>query len=164
MIDKDLKNAKILIVDDLKSNIEVIMGILELSGYKNIEHTTDSRKVIGLVKTFNPDLILLDLMMPYLSGFDVMDLIRAEKQYSFLQNNYLPILVLTADNSNEIRLKALAGGAKDFLSKPFDIIEVKLRIKNLLETQYLFQLLKVKNQTLEDKVVSFLKLNNDWYK
>lgn len=164
MINKDLKNARILVVDDLESNIEVVTGILELSGYKNVEYTTDSRKVMGLIKTFDPDLILLDLMMPFLSGFDLMDLIKAEQQSSLNSTKYLPILVLTADASQEIRLKALAAGAKDFLSKPFDIIEVKLRIKNLLETQYLFQLLKEKNQTLEEKVINFLKLNNDWYK
>lgn len=164
MINKDLKNAKILIVDDLKSNVEVVTGILELSGYRNIEYTTDSRQVMGLIKTFEPDLILLDLMMPYLSGFDIMDLIKAEQQGSFKINRYLPILVLTADATQEVRQKALAAGAKDFLSKPFDVVEVKLRIRNLLETQYLFQLLKERNQILEEKVIGFLKLNDDWYK
>jgi len=164
MINKDLKNARILIVDDVESNIEVVLGILKLSGYNNIEYTTDSRKVIDLVKTFDPDLILLDLMMPFLSGFDLMDLLRAEKQNSLYVNRYLPILVLTADASQEVRLKSLAAGAKDFLAKPFDVLEVKLRIKNLLETQYLFQLMKEKNQTLEEKIITFLKLNNEWYK
>lgn len=164
MINKYLKNAKILIVDDIQSNIDVLKGILELTGYTNIESTTDPRKVLGLVKTFEPDLILLDLMMPFLSGFDVMDLIKAELQNSLNPFKYLPILVLTADVSKEFKLKALAAGAKDFLSKPYDLIEVRFRIRNLLETQYLFQLLKEKNQTLEEKVVNFLKLNNEWYK
>ena len=164
MINKDLKNAKILIVDDQESNIDVLMEFLELVGYNNVVTTTDSRKVMDITKKFDPDLILLDLMMPNLSGFDIMDLLKTEMQKSLNPNKYLPILVLTADISQEVRIKALAAGAKDFLSKPYNLVEVKYRIRNLLETQYLFQLLKEKNQTLEEKMINFLKLNNDWYK
>jgi len=163
-MDKNLNNAKILIVDDIPTNIDLLKDILHLSGYHNVESTIDSRKVLKLIAEYEPDLILLDLMMPYLSGFDLMDLIKAELHNSLNPNRYLPILVLTADNSYETRLKALAAGAKDFLSKPFDVVEVKLRIRNLLETQYLFQLLKEKNKTMEEKVINFLKVNNDWYK
>lgn len=160
MINKDLKNGKILIVDDVASNIELIRGMLEIAGYTTIESTTDSRKVLELAKVFDPDIILLDLHMPFFSGFDIMALLKAQLK----SDKYLPILVLTADVSTEMRQKALAAGAKDFLSKPFDFIEVRLRIRNLLETQYLFQLLKVRNQSLEEKVVNFLKVNDEWYK
>ena len=164
MINTTLKNAKILIVDDHESNIDILKELLELDGYENVVTTTDSRKVMKIVKEFDPDLILLDLMMPKLSGLDIMDLLKAEIKKSLNLNKYLPILVLTADISPEVRLKALEAGAKDFLSKPYNLNEVKLRIRNLLETQYLFQLLKEKNQTMEEKVINFLKLNNDWYK
>lgn len=164
MIEHNLKNAKILIVDDLESNIDVLKGLLEIEGYFNVESTTDPRKVIGLVNTFDPELMLLDLMMPHLSGFDVMEKLKTERLKSLNPNKYLPILVLTADITTEAKHKALKSGAKDFLSKPFDLIEVSYRIRNLLETQYLYQQLKSKNVVLEEKVIEFLKIMDDWYK
>jgi CheY-like chemotaxis protein len=164
MIQQDLKNARILIVDDLQTNIDILTELLCMDGYLNIETTTNPREVVDRTKSFDPDLILLDLMMPYLSGFDVMDLLKVEKQKSLNPTKYLPILVLTADASQDVRLKALAAGAKDFLSKPFDLLEVRLRIKNLLETQYLFQLMAEKHLTLEEKVITFLKINDEWYR
>ncbi|MCX6267384.1 MAG: response regulator [Bacteroidetes bacterium] len=145
MIDSTLKNSSILIVDDKKSNIEILEGLLEESGYKHFISTTDPRQVVSLFKSFAPDLILLDLMMPYFSGFEVMD----ELNSMIPANTYLPILVLTADITPEARQKALSGGAKDFLSKPYDLYEVRLRIKNLLETRYLYQQLKSSNKELE---------------
>ena len=142
------KNAKILIVDDNVSNIELLEGILEETGYTNLKSTTDSRQVIDLYKVFNPDLILLDLMMPYMNGYEVM-----EKLSSIVPpNTYLPILVLTSDISFLTKKRALSSGAKDFLCKPFDLNEVCIRIKNLLETRYLHQLLEEQNQTLAQKV------------
>lgn len=164
MIDHDLKNAKILIVDDLESNIDVLKGLLEMEGYTNVESTTDPRKVLGLVKSFDPELLLLDLMMPRLNGFEVMEQLREARLKSLSPNKFLPIMVLTADITSEAKHKALAGGAKDFLSKPFDLIEVSYRIKNLLETQFLYQQLKSRNMFLEDKIVKFLKIQDDWYK
>ncbi|MEI7502369.1 MAG: response regulator [Paludibacter sp.] len=142
------KNAKILIVDDNVSNIELLEGILEETGYTNIQSTKDPRQVVELYKTFNPDLILLDLMMPYLSGYDIMELLRLIVP----AQTYLPILVLTSDITFETKKRALSSGAKDFLSKPFDLNEVCIRIKNLLETRYLHQLLEEQNQTLAQKV------------
>ncbi|MEA4981328.1 MAG: response regulator [Paludibacter sp.] len=164
MIDHDLKNAKILIVDDLESNIDVLKGLLEMEGYTNVEATTDPRKVLGLVKSFDPELLLLDLMMPRLNGFEVMEQLKEARLKSLSPNKFLPIMVLTADITSEAKHKALAGGAKDFLSKPFDLIEVSYRIKNLLETQFLYQQLKSRNMFLEDKIVKFLKIQDDWYK
>ncbi len=164
MIEHNLKNAKILIVDDLESNIDVLKGLLEIEGYLNVESTTDPRKVIGLVNTFDPELMLLDLMMPHLTGFEVMEKLKTERLKSLNPNKYLPILVLTADITTEAKHKALKSGAKDFLSKPFDLIEVSYRIRNLLETQYLYQQLKSKNVVLEEKVIEFLKIMDDWYK
>ncbi len=148
MIDSNLKNAKILIVDDKESNIGILEGLLEVSGYTHFQSATDPRLVVGLFKSFNPDLILLDLMMPNLSGFEVME----ELQAITPPNTYIPILVLTANITNEAKIRALSGGAKDFLSKPFDLYEVQLRISNLLETRYLHQQLENQNQILEEKV------------
>jgi two-component system sensor histidine kinase/response regulator len=148
MIDSTLKNAKILIVDDKEANIDILEGLLEETGYRNVQSTTDPRMVVDLFKSFNPDLILLDLMMPYLSGFEVM----AEIHSIAPPQSYLPILILTADITPEAKLRSLSYGAKDFLSKPFDLSEVRLRINNLIETRYLHQQLENQNQILEEKV------------
>jgi PleD family two-component response regulator len=163
MIEKELKNARILIVDDLESNIEILKSLLDMEGYINVESTTDPRKVIDIVKSYDPELILLDLMMPYLSGFELMEKLKGERLKSLNPNKYVPILVLTADISPEVKQRALSEGAKDFLSKPFDLIEVKLRIKNLLETQYLYQVLNERKTFLEEKMIEFLKINGEWY-
>jgi len=148
MIDSILKTAKILIVDDKQSNIDILEGLLEESGYGNFQSATDPRLVVSLFNSFNPDLILLDLMMPHLSGFEVMEQLKP----LIPQGTYLPILVLTADITSESKLRALSGGAKDFLSKPFDLYEVQIRINNLLETRYLYKQLENQNQILEERV------------
>jgi two-component system sensor histidine kinase/response regulator len=143
------KNAHILIVDDKVANIELLEDLLEQNGYSNVKSTTDPRQVVGLVASFNPDIILLDLMMPYMSGFEVME----ELNKTISIDTYIPILVLTAEISFESKRRALTGGAKDFLSKPFDLNEVSMRIRNLLETRYLYQLIENKNLKLTVKVI-----------
>ncbi|MEI8048348.1 MAG: response regulator [Bacteroidota bacterium] len=148
MIDSTLKNANILIVDDQVANIEVLEELLELYHYTNVKTTTDPRKVVDLFKSFKPDLILLDLAMPFLSGFDVMEQLKSLVP----ANTLLPILVLTADVTHESKQRALREGASDFLTKPFDLVEVGLRIKNLLFTSYLLQLLGNQKDILEEKV------------
>lgn len=143
-----LKSSKILIVDDNAANVEVLESMLLMEGYDNILTTTDSRKVLELYLKFEPDLILLDLMMPYMSGFEVMEqLNRLTKEQT-----YLPILVLTADAAESTKKKALSTGASDFLAKPFDLTEVSLRIKNLLYTNYLYSQVRNQNIILEEKV------------
>lgn len=148
MVDASLKKANILIVDDQEANIDVLEGLLEMQGYTSIKTTTDPRDVLHLVASFEPDLILLDLMMPHLSGFEVMEQLKSIVP----ANTFLPILVLTADATSEARQRALSGGASDFLTKPFDLIEVGLRIRNLLLTSYLMQQVQNQNQILEEKV------------
>ncbi|MEI6898946.1 MAG: ATP-binding protein [Bacteroidota bacterium] len=138
------KNAKILIVDDQRSNIAVLCDLLEFLGYTNFLSTTDSREVVSLYKSFNPVLILLDLIMPHFTGYEVMKQLKKE----IPQGIYLPILVLTANISNEARKQALSGGAMDFLVKPFDMTEVGLRINNLLFTRFLHLQLQTKNAAL----------------
>jgi len=149
MMNSTFKNAHILIVDDKVANIELLEDLLEQKGYTNVKSTTDPRQVVDLVASFNPDIILLDLMMPYMSGFEVME----ELNKTISNETYIPILVLTAEISFESKRRALTGGAKDFLSKPFDLNEVSMRIRNLLETRYLYQLIESKNLKLTVKVI-----------
>lgn len=148
MINSTLKNANILIVDDQQANIDVLTGLLDDEGYTNYKTTLDSRKCIELYEEFKPDLILLDLIMPHFNGFQVM----MQLKVLIPPGEYFPILILTADVTPESKLKALSGGASDFLTKPFDLIEVDLRIKNLLKTRYLHQQSENQNQILEEKV------------
>lgn len=148
MINPSLKEANILIVDDQEANIDVLEGFLEMQGYSNIKTTTDPREVVGLLTSFKPDLILLDLTMPYLNGFEVMEQLKS----LIPENVFLPILVLTADITAESKIRALSGGASDFLTKPFDLLEVGLRIKNLLFSSYLNQQLQNQNAVLDEKV------------
>lgn len=148
MIDKNLKSSNILIVDDQHANVDILESYLEMLGFTNLCPVTDSREVMPLMDSFKPDIILLDLMMPHLNGFEVMELIRKK-----LPEDYVfPILVLTADITSEAKQKALSGGATDFITKPFDLTEVGLRIKNMLFSTYLQQQLKNQNQVLEEKV------------
>jgi len=148
MSDDKSKNAKILIVDDQESNLAVLEKLLKKKGYENFKSLTDPRRVVPTFQEWQPDLILLDLMMPNMDGFAVMEalkpLIPAE--------DYLPILVLTADAFAETKQRALSSGAMDFLSKPFDVVEVMLRIENLLQTRSLHLQLKNQNVILDEKV------------
>ena len=148
MIDSSFKKANILIVDDQEPNVEILREFLDMQGYLNVCSTTDPREVLSLYQSFEPDLILLDLAMPHLTGFEVM----AQLKSTLGENIFLPILVLTADITNESKIKALSGGASDFLTKPFDLLEVGLRIKNLLFSSYLQQQLVDQNRLLDEKV------------
>ncbi|MDP2035758.1 MAG: hybrid sensor histidine kinase/response regulator, partial [Ignavibacteria bacterium] len=148
MMDVTLLNAKILIADDQQPNIDVLTGLLDVKGFTNYTTTLDSRQVINLFEKFKPDLLLLDLKMPHVTGFQVM----AQLKDLIPVNTYFPILVLTADITLESKQRALANGACDFLSKPFDLLEVDLRIKNLLKTRYFYQQLENQNLILEEKV------------
>lgn len=134
MPEHSIRNARILIVDDQEANVYLLEGLLQRAGYANLRSTTDPREVLTLCAEAQPDLILLDLIMPHMDGFQVMDLLKPLAG----DGTYLPILILTADTDQRSRQKALAGGARDFLTKPFDPTEVLLRIQNLLETRFLY--------------------------
>jgi class 3 adenylate cyclase/CheY-like chemotaxis protein len=125
---------KILMVDDEEANLLVLDRLLRRNGYHELIPTTDPRKALDLFISEQPDLVLLDLSMPYLDGFEVMQQLQARMQ----PGGYLPILVLTADVTPEAMKRALAMGARDFVTKPFDPTEVLLRIRNLLETRALY--------------------------
>jgi len=140
-------DGKILIVDDNPANIALLRLNLKSAGYRNVTTTTDSREVVNLCTATHYDLILLDIDMPYLDGFGVMAQLAP-----LYVNDYMPILVLTADRSPKTRQQALQSGAKDFASKPYDLIEVLTRIKNLLEVRLLYGERTHQAEILEEKV------------
>jgi len=126
-------DARILVVDDERVNVVLLERILEQDGYRNVKSTTDSYQAAALYDEFEPDLVLLDLHMPGLDGFAVMEQLAGR----ISGDSFLPILILTADIRPEVKRRALSAGAKDFVTKPFDRTEVLLRIQNLLETRFL---------------------------
>ena len=142
------QRARFLIVDDETANVSILTKMLEKWDATQIVGTTDSCQTAGLVDSFKPDIILLDLMMPYMDGFGVMK--QLEPHIS--PGDFLPILVLTADNSDHSRRRALRCGAADFLTKPFDAVELSLRVQNLLTTRFLHCHLQARNQVLDRKV------------
>ncbi|HEX8465239.1 MAG TPA: HD domain-containing phosphohydrolase [Abditibacterium sp.] len=126
-----IQQGKILIVDDEKANVRLLEIILQQAGYTNVHSTTDARHARALFQGVRPDLVLLDLAMPHLDGFAVMGQLHED-----MGDDPIPILVLTADAVATTRHRALKQGAKDFLTKPLDQIEVLLRINNLLEVRF----------------------------
>lgn len=145
---QDIKKSKIFIIDDVQSNIDLIVEILKIEGYSNIHSTTDSNKAFEIIQFLKPDLILIDLMMPIVSGFDILEKLEKSKE----ENWIIPVLVLTASNNPTDKLKALKLGATEFLTKPLDIVEVSLRIKNILTTSYLYKTERNLRQNLEEKI------------
>jgi DNA-binding response OmpR family regulator len=134
----DSRNARVLIVDDQEMHVRLLRTILTMEGFTNVMTCTDPREALPAFERFHPDIVLLDLMMFPIDGFTVMRQI----QDRVAEDDEVPIVFLTADVNPEHRHRALAEGAKDFLSKPFDHDEVVLRIRNLLETRLLTQRLR----------------------
>jgi putative two-component system response regulator len=141
------RNARILIVDDEPINVDLLRRLLERAGFSRLSSTNDSREAVDLYTRFRPDLILLDLHMPHRDGLEVMDELN-----QIAESSYLPILMLTGDDTPEAKREALSRGAKDFLNKPFHSDEVLLRIGTLLETRFLYLQIQSQNQILEAKV------------
>lgn len=138
-------DARILIVDDQLSNVQLLEQLLSESGYTNLSATMNPKDVCDLHAEHDYDLILLDLQMPGMDGFEVMAGLKAA-----MGDHYLPVIVLTAQPAH--KLNALQAGAKDFISKPFDLIEVKTRIHNMLEVRLLYKKLDNYNKILEETV------------
>lgn len=130
--------SRILVVDDQAANLRLLESLLAREGFTNVISTTEPEQVFDLYTVFDPDLILLDLMMPGLSGYAVLERLERQRQ----PDEFRPVLVLTADATSQAKRRALALGAKDFLTKPFDTIEAMLRVWNLLETRWLYKRLK----------------------
>jgi len=140
-----LTAARILIVDDQESNVAVMTALLRQAGYAAIKGVTDPRAAAAAFAEFAPDLVLLDLVMPHLDGFGVM----AQLRPLVPAGGFVPILVLTAELTGEAKRQALADGATDFLTKPLDTTEARLRIRNLLHTRALHLGLQDQNARLD---------------
>jgi putative two-component system response regulator len=136
---------KILIVDDEPANVALLEDLLEEHGYTRVMSITDSRNSIRTCNEFQPDLILLDLMMPHIDGLTILETIRTQNP-----DMLLPVLVLTADINEQTKLRALHAGATDFLLKPFDHVEALLRIRNLLEIRKLHIQIDTQRAAFED--------------
>ena len=141
----NLGGLKILVVDDEQANVALLQYILTAAGYTRLCCVSDSRLVMDRFHDFQPDLVLLDLMMPFVSGFEVMERLRRV----IPPDDVLPILVLTADVNTESKHRALVAGASDFLTKPFDQVEVLLRIRHLLQLRVQHRQLARQNDLLE---------------
>lgn len=166
----DILNASVLIVDDQEANVSLLEQLLSQAGYTSVASTMNPQEVCALHRKNRYDLILLDLQMPGMDGFQVMEGLKTNAA-----DSYLPVIVLTAQPGHKLR--ALDAGAKDFISKPFDLVEVKTRIRNMLEVRLLYRKLddynKVLEQTVQERTAelresearyrSLTELASDWY-
>jgi PAS domain S-box-containing protein len=168
--ESDILSASILIVDDQESNVMLLAQMLNDAGYVRVASTMNPHEVCSLHRKNHYDLILLDLQMPGMDGFQVMEGLKTNQA-----DDYLPVLVITAQPGHKLR--ALQAGAKDFISKPFDLVEARTRIHNMLEVRLLYKKLELYNQELEQTVRertaelresearyrSLTELASDWY-
>jgi len=147
LMGNEVKSASILVVDDEPFNVEILLDLLEIEGFTDVTGINDPVKAVQLYKDKSFDLVLLDINMPSLNGFQVMD------AFSIVSKTiHPPVLILTALKAKEIRLKALGAGARDFLEKPFDSEEVICRVTNLLEMYLSQKILEKYNEALERSV------------
>ena len=167
---EEIFGASILIVDDQQVNVSLLSQLLGDAGYTHVTSTMNPREVCALHRTNRYDLILLDLQMPGMDGFQVMEGLKTNDA-----DGYLPVIVLTAQPGHKVR--ALQSGAKDFISKPFDLVEVKTRIHNMLEVRLMYRKLenyaKVLEETVQERTAelresearyrSLTELASDWY-
>ena len=168
--DSEILAARILVVDDQDVNVSLLCQLLLEAGYTKVDSTMDPHEVCPMHRKARYDLILLDLQMPGMDGFQVMASLNANDA-----NGYLPVLVITAQPGHKLR--ALQAGAKDFISKPFDLVEVRTRIHNMLEVRLLYRKLEehieVLEQTVQERTAelresearyrSLTELASDWY-
>lgn len=166
----NILNAKILIVDDLEANVRLLQQMLFGAGYTRVDSVMDPHQVCELHRKNHYDLILLDLLMPGMDGFAVLEGLKTIET-----ERYVSVLVITAQPGHKLR--ALQAGAKDFISKPFDLVEVKARIHNMLEVRLLYQQIENHNLLLEKTVLErtaalreseerfhrLTELSSDWY-
>ena len=166
----EILDAGILIVDDQESNIALLERLLGESGYTHVSSTMNPEEVCALHRKNHYDLILLDLQMPGMDGFQVIEGLKTNDA-----DVYLPVLVITAQPGHKLR--ALQAGARDFISKPFDLLEVRTRIRNMLEVRLLYRKLENYSKELEQTVLertaelresearyrSLTELASDWY-
>ncbi|MEP7181990.1 MAG: response regulator [Betaproteobacteria bacterium] len=170
VVESDILNASILIVDDQEANVSLLEQMLRDAGYARVASTMNPHEACALHRKNHYDLILLDLQMPGMDGFQVMEGLKTNQR-----DGYLPVLVITAQPGHKLR--ALQAGARDFISKPFDLVEVRTRIRNMLEVRLLYGKLENYSKILEEKVLertaelresearyrSLTELASDWY-
>lgn len=168
--ESDILNAAILIVDDQEANVNLLEQMLREAGYAGVASTMNPQEVCALHRRNRYDLILLDLQMPGMDGFQVIEALKTNDV-----DDYLPVLVITAQPGHKLR--ALQAGARDFISKPFDLVEVRTRIRNMLEVRLLYKKLgdysKALEQTVQERTAELLEsearyralteLASDWY-
>ena len=168
--DSDLLDARILLVDDQPANLQLLEQMLSGTGYRNLRCCSRPKEVLGLHQEHDFDLIVLDLQMPGMDGFEVMEQLQTVER-----DPYLPVLVLTAQPSQKLR--ALQAGARDFVGKPFELVELQARIRNLIEVRLLHRRLAGHNEALEQAVQErtaelresearfkrLVELATDWY-
>ncbi len=166
----EILGARVLIVDDQESNVRMLQRLLSDAGYSHVTATLQPAEVCALHRQHDYDLILLDLQMPGMDGFQVMEGLNTIER-----DPYLPVIVLTAQPGHKLR--ALNAGAKDFISKPLDLTEVQTRIRNMLEVRLLYRRLALHNSQLEATILertqelresearfrSLTELASDWY-
>lgn len=155
-LDSRIKQARILIVDDSSANVMLLESILHRDGYDNVQATTDPRVVTALHQRNIFDLILLDIRMPHMDGFDVMRALR-----DTTGEEYIPVLVLTAQTDDATRLQALELGAMDYLTKPFSRVEALHRIRNMLKVRTLYNIERWQAEVLEHRVRDRTRELND---
>jgi|GEM_PF-279951 len=168
--DSELHSARILVVDDMPANVELLCQLLSSEGYTAVTGITNPREVGPLHRREAYDLILLDLQMPGMDGFEVMAELKQHEP-----SGYPPVLVVTAQPGQKLR--ALQAGGRDFVSKPFDVLEIKTRIRNMLEVRLLYKRIEGDNRLLEQAVAlrtaellesearfrALVELASDWY-
>ena len=147
MSKRKIEEGKILIIDDEPGNVKIFERVLKGAGFSNITSITEPLKAVEIYQKIKPDLVLLDIKMPDMDGFEVMAALKKVEIES-----YLPILVLTAQRDQSTRLRALESGAKDFISKPFEMTEAISRVKNMLEVSLLHKEVREINFDLEYRV------------
>lgn len=143
----ELRQAKIMVVDDEVTNIKVVCRLLKIEGYTDFVTTTDSREAVEMVQFERPDLVFLDLMMPHVSGLEILSKLRQQEDTQFV-----PIIILTASTDHDTRIEALRRGASDFLNKPIDPSELVVRVRNVLNVKNYQDQLKNYSRDLEEAV------------
>src|SRR5580704_3676895 len=145
---EQIRQGRILVVDDTESHVILLRKILKGAGYTSVATTTNPEEAVDLYKEFQPDLLVLDLHMSPIGGFEILDQLKALEP----EDSYVPALMMTALNDPDVLVRALERGARDFLNKPFERFEALTRIRNMLEVRLLHKRVRDQNRILEEKV------------
>ncbi len=147
-----LRESKILILDDTAANVTLLRKMLSIKGFSQVESLTNPRQALDVCRLYQPDILLLDLRMPYLDGFQILDQLKNEER-----TRDIPVIIITADNDRSNILRALEAGAMDYVKKPFEPAEVLMRIRNILSHRLLARKVLEQNAVLERKVAQRTK-------